>query len=80
MAKSSMPRNVRCSFCGKTQDSVRRIVAGPGVYICDECIDLCSSIIEAEDFFDAVDKAKREDAEILSVSEAPIEDEDVFDE
>lgn len=36
-------------------------------------------IIEAEDFFDAVEKAKREDAEILSVSEAPIEEEDVFD-
>lgn len=35
-------------FCGKAQESVRKIVAGPGVYICDECIDLCNSIIEAE--------------------------------
>ena len=39
---------VRCSFCGKAQESVRKIVAGPGVYICDECIKLCNSIIEAE--------------------------------
>ena len=44
------PRNVRCSFCGKSQDSVRKIVAGPGVYICDECVDLCASIIEAEEY------------------------------
>ncbi len=42
-------KNIRCSFCGKTQDQVRRIIAGPGVYICNECIDLCSEIIE-EDF------------------------------
>mgnify|MGYP002561224280 CR=1 FL=1 len=48
MAKNDIPKNVRCSFCGKAQESVRKIVAGPGVYICDECIDLCNSIIEAE--------------------------------
>ena len=48
MAKNDTPKNVRCSFCGKAQESVRQIVAGPGVYICDECIDLCNSIIEAE--------------------------------
>jgi ATP-dependent Clp protease ATP-binding subunit ClpX len=39
---------VKCSFCGKTQDKVRKIVAGPGVYICDECIELCMAIIEEE--------------------------------
>lgn len=39
---------VRCSFCGKTQEEVRKIVAGPGVYICNECIDLCKEIIEEE--------------------------------
>lgn len=38
-----------CSFCGKAQDEVRRLIAGPGVYICNECIDLCQEIIE-EDF------------------------------
>ena len=48
MGKNDTPRNVRCSFCGKAQESVRKIVAGPGVYICDECIDLCNSIIETE--------------------------------
>ncbi len=36
---------LRCSFCGKTQDEVRRLVAGPGVFICDECIDLCNGLI-----------------------------------
>ncbi len=44
----TIPRSVRCSFCGKAQENVRKIVAGPGVYICDECVDLCTSIIEAE--------------------------------
>jgi len=39
---------LKCSFCGKTQDQVRKLVAGPGVYICDECIDLCSEIVEEE--------------------------------
>ncbi|MET3697356.1 ATP-dependent Clp protease ATP-binding subunit ClpX [Bacillus oleivorans] len=39
---------VKCSFCGKTQDQVRKIVAGPGVYICDECIELCTEIVEEE--------------------------------
>lgn len=48
MAKNDIPKSVRCSFCGKAQESVRKIVAGPGVYICDECVDLCNSIIEAE--------------------------------
>ena len=39
---------VKCSFCGKTQEGVRRIIAGPGVYICDECIGLCASIVDEE--------------------------------
>ena len=52
MAKNDIPKNVRCSFCGKSQDSVKKIVAGPGVYICDECVDLCTSIIEAEKYED----------------------------
>ena len=46
-----MPRNddskpLTCSFCGKTQDQVSRMVAGPGVCICNECIELCKSIID----------------------------------
>lgn len=50
MAKNDNPKNVRCSFCGKSQDSVKKIVAGPGVFICDECVDLCTSIIETEKY------------------------------
>lgn len=44
----------RCSFCGKTQDQVRKLLAGPGVYICDECVDRCSEIImeELDDYDD----------------------------
>ena len=45
-------KNVYCSFCGKPQSSVKKIVAGPGVYICDECISLCTSILEEEGFLD----------------------------
>jgi ATP-dependent Clp protease ATP-binding subunit ClpX len=39
-------RTIRCSFCGKTQDQVRKIIAGPNVYICDECVDLCWEILD----------------------------------
>ena len=39
---------LKCSFCGKTQKQVKKMIAGPGVYICDECIDLCNEIIEEE--------------------------------
>ena len=42
-------RNVRCSFCGKTQEQVEKLIAGPGVYICDECIELCMGIIGEND-------------------------------
>ena len=52
MPKKDIPRSVRCSFCGKSQENVKKIVAGPGVYICDECVDLCASIIEAEMYED----------------------------
>jgi ATP-dependent Clp protease ATP-binding subunit ClpX len=38
----------RCSFCGKSQEQVRKLIAGQGVYICDECISLCQEIIEEE--------------------------------
>jgi len=39
---------IKCSFCGKVQDQVRKLIAGPGVYICDECIELCNEIIDEE--------------------------------
>src|SRR6476620_8282248 len=39
----------RCSFCGKSQEDVRRLIAGPGAYICDECVELCREIVAEED-------------------------------
>ncbi|ETA79819.1 ATP-dependent Clp protease ATP-binding subunit ClpX [Youngiibacter fragilis] len=48
MAKYDDKNALKCSFCGKSQDQVRRLIAGPGVYICDECIELCSEIIAEE--------------------------------
>lgn len=50
---------LKCSFCGKNQDQVRKLVAGPGVYICDECIELCNEIIE-EELVEEVDLAAGE--------------------
>ncbi|MBT6373028.1 MAG: ATP-dependent Clp protease ATP-binding subunit ClpX [Acidimicrobiaceae bacterium] len=48
MAKFGEGELLKCSFCGKTQKQVKKLIAGPGVYICDECIDLCNEIIEEE--------------------------------
>ena len=47
-AKIEERKQLKCSFCGKTQDQVRKLIAGPNVYICDECIELCSDIIFEE--------------------------------
>jgi len=55
MAKIDTPKGVKCSFCGKTQESVKKIIAGPGVYICNECIGLCNEIIESEYYADEED-------------------------
>ena len=52
--------SVRCSFCGKSQDEVRRVIAGPGVYICDECIELCQEIID-DDYLKADGEAELKD-------------------
>ena len=48
MAKYEEKKQLKCSFCGKSQDQVKRLIAGPNVYICDECIDLCQEIIQEE--------------------------------
>jgi hypothetical protein len=48
VANREQSRNLVCSFCGKGQDQVRKLIAGPTVYICDECVDLCSDIIAEE--------------------------------
>jgi ATP-dependent Clp protease ATP-binding subunit ClpX len=54
-----------CTFCGKGQEEVRKLIAGPSVYICDECVDLCNDIIEEE--------VKAEDEEVLEVLPSPLE-------
>ncbi|MBS3985114.1 MAG: ATP-dependent Clp protease ATP-binding subunit ClpX [Selenomonadales bacterium] len=48
MAKFDERNSVKCSFCGKTQEQVKKLIAGPGVYICDECVELCMEIVEEE--------------------------------
>ena len=48
MARNDNTPTVECSFCGKTQDEVRKLIAGPTVYICDECIDLCNDIVKED--------------------------------
>ena len=47
MSKTTDP-NLKCSFCGKTQDQVKKLIAGPDVCICDECIELCNEILDEE--------------------------------
>ena len=54
-----------CTFCGKGQEDVRKLIAGPSVYICDECVDLCIDIIEEE--------VKADDAEVLDILQSPLE-------
>jgi len=51
---------LKCSFCGKTQDQVKKLIAGPDVYICDECVELCNEILD-EEFFEQKDKSKDKD-------------------
>ena len=46
--ESSDNQKLTCSFCGKNQEDVKKLIAGPSVYICDECVDLCNDIIEEE--------------------------------
>jgi len=71
MAKLDESKQLKCSFCGKNQEQVRRLIAGPGVYICDECINLCSEIITD----DCVDEQKVE----VSKVPKPMEIKDYLD-
>lgn len=59
---------LKCSFCGKSQDQVKKLIAGPEVYICDECVELCNEILD-EEFFESKDK---ENSETQDISEKPI--------
>ena len=57
----SKEKNIKCSFCGKPQTGVKRIIAGPGVYICDECIGVCRNILDEDDL--EYDESDLEDEE-----------------
>ncbi|MGB3365917.1 MAG: ClpX C4-type zinc finger protein, partial [Acidaminobacteraceae bacterium] len=48
MSKFDDKKQIQCSFCGKSQEQVKRLIAGPNVYICDECVALCQEIISEE--------------------------------
>ena len=77
MAKGSKDKpGVRCSFCGKSQENVKRIVAGPGVYICDECIKVCGNILEDEYY----DEEFEDSAQELERIPTPAEIKKVLDE
>lgn len=61
---------LKCSFCGKTQDQVKKLIAGPEVYICDECVELCNEILD-EEFFEGKEKDSKPDKK-NAVEEKPI--------
>ena len=74
--KDDSPKNIKCSFCGKTQEHVDRIVAGPGVYICDECIEVCKNIIDNDSYNEEeLGYSINEEAKLLS----PREIKDILD-
>ncbi|MBE5805605.1 MAG: ATP-dependent protease ATP-binding subunit ClpX [Clostridiales bacterium] len=77
MPGKEQTKKIKCSFCGKTQESVQRIIAGPGVYICNECIDICTNIIEEDLYEDSYIQNVEEDSEKLPT---PKEIKDVLDE
>ena len=62
-------QTVKCSFCGKAQENVKRIVAGPGVYICDECIKVCGNILEDEYYDEEIEETVQELDEIPTPEE-----------
>lgn len=65
---------LKCSFCGKTQKEIKKLIAGPGVYICDECIDLCNEIIEGEYESDGSPKAGQVTPGVGTTPDAPAEE------
>ena len=79
---SKYDSHLKCSFCGKSQEQVRKLIAGPGVYICDECVDLCNEILDEELFNSAPpqaaqrkdpvnEKSKTKTAANLNLSQIP---------
>ena len=76
MARNDEKKNIRCSFCGKHQDQVRRIIAGPGAYICNECVQLCMGILD--DGYDPVEEVE-DDRGVPDVIPTPQEIHGVLD-
>ena len=68
----STDKHLRCSFCGKSKDSVKKFISGPSVYICNECVLLCNEILAEEE--------EREHAESAVPSPTPAEIKDALDE
>ena len=66
---SNKNNNVKCSFCGKTQNAVEKLIAGPGVFICDECIKACNNILEDEIYEDDIEYALNEDEKLPTPAE-----------
>ncbi len=56
--KGGLPTDLNCSFCGKSQDEVQRLIAGPDVYICDECVSLCNEIIAQENMSEEMEEGQ----------------------
>jgi len=69
MANGNKSNSVRCSFCGKTQNAVEKLIAGPGVYICDECIKACNGILEDELYENEEEYALNENEKLPTPSE-----------
>lgn len=69
MSKSDDNR-LKCSFCGKSQDQVKKLIAGPEVYICDECVDLCNEILD-EEFFEAKESGDGELSDVPKLTDIP---------
>ena len=67
----STDKHLRCSFCGKSKDSVRKFISGPSVYICNECIALCNEILQEDE--------EREVADAITQVPSPQEIKDVLD-
>ena len=47
--KKKSPKEAKCSFCGKNRDQVKKLITGPSVYICNECVDLCNEVLREDD-------------------------------
>ena len=61
---------LKCSFCGKTQEQVKKLIAGPDVYICDECVELCNEILD-EEFLENKDKPEEAEIKETDITKVP---------